>query len=230
MRLVTLAGIPIRVHWTLLVVALVWAAFTAVSAGVSGMLWQLLTFAAVFLVVVLHELGHAAAAAMYGIPTMSITLYPIGGVAAVTRMPDHPWEEFVVAFAGPAVNGVLFAAAAVGWWWTSSNALLVLMAINLVMGVFNLVPAFPMDGGRMLRAALAVMIGHVRASRAAMQIGRVIAALFFIVGVVTLRPSLTLVAVFLWFAIGMERRRLDAWLAAGRRTRPIARLFEHPLV
>jgi Zn-dependent protease len=227
MDLVRFAGIPIRIHWSLTLVTLIWALFTAVTLGPAVMLVQLLLLIGVFGSVVLHELGHAGAARLYGISTASVTLYPIGGVAAVARIPEIPVQELVIAVAGPAVNAVLFTLALVAWLATGSEVLLAGAAINLVMGVFNLIPAFPMDGGRVLRAGLSLLMGHVRASRVAMSVGKAFALAFFVIALVTARPSLLLLAVFLWFAIAMERRRLELWLRAHR---PLRRAFSQPLL
>jgi Zn-dependent protease len=223
MDLVKVGGIPVRLHWSLTLLALVWALFTGATLGPATMLIHFGLLVGVFSSVVLHELGHAAAAAFYGIPTASVTLYPIGGVAAVARMPDDPVQELVIAIAGPAVNAVLFGIGLAGWLATGSEVLLAGAAINLVMGVFNLIPAFPMDGGRVLRAGLSLLMGHVKASRVAMTIGRLFAVVFLVVAVATGRPSLALVSVFLWFAIGMERRRLEMMLLMTQR--PLRRVL-----
>ena len=148
----------------------------------------------VFLCVVLHEYGHALTARKYGIKTRDITLYPIGGVARLERMPERPIEELWVALAGPAVNvviavalyawlevsGVLVPMDALGW----SRGPLVerLMAVNIILVLFNLLPAFPMDGGRVLRAGLATAIDYRSATHIASLVAHVVAAILFVYG------------------------------------------------
>src|SRR5512135_1148628 len=164
-RLGTVAGIPIYLHGTfLLLIAIVlfsdWVREQSLVAAGAGVLFVL----AVFGTVVLHEFGHALTAKRYGIRTRDITLLPIGGVARLERMPDDPKQELWVALAGPAVN-VAIAAVLFVWLFVTngfeplSNLSMVtgsfverLMFVNVTLVLFNLLPAFPMDGGRVLRA------------------------------------------------------------------------------
>ncbi len=187
----SVAGIKVYVHSTFLIL-LGWIAvshwtadhsYLAVAEGVGFIL-------AIFSCVVAHELGHALAAQQYGITTRDITLLPIGGVARLERMPDKPWEEFVVALAGPLVNVVIAAALFIGLklggWLVAADSLSVtggpflvrLLAVNVFLVVFNLLPAFPMDGGRVLRAILAARMEYTKATQIAANIGQSMALMF----------------------------------------------------
>ncbi|MBW2254747.1 MAG: M50 family metallopeptidase [Deltaproteobacteria bacterium] len=213
MSVATVAGIPIRVHWSLVGLMGLYFAFALITAGMAETLEATSVVVALFASVVLHELGHALAARNYGIRTAHITLYPFGGIAAITRAPATPFQELFIALAGPAVN--LFLATLFFSLWTVSGAWLALAiaALNLIMGVFNLFPAYPMDGGRVLRALLVDRYGWVGASRIAMRVGRIFAWLFIGVGLVGFVPSLVLVGGFLLFALAAERRRMEQMVA-----------------
>ncbi|HEV2950171.1 MAG TPA: site-2 protease family protein [Gemmataceae bacterium] len=211
-KLGSLFGIGIYVHATfLLLPAFVFLA--NVSTGQTGMaIYAVMMIPAVFSCVVLHELGHALTARRYGIETRDITLYPIGGVARLERLPDRPLEEFWIAVAGPAVNvGIAALLSAILWLasgWNLSffvqnltdTVLGHLVIINVVMlALFNMLPAFPMDGGRVLRALLATYLGQFRATTIAVQIGVAMAVFFAIAGIFT-SPILTLIGIFVFFA------------------------------
>jgi Zn-dependent protease len=211
-----LAGIDIFVHFTFLIL-LGWIAvgsFAATGDAVAGLSALLLT-AAVFAIVVLHELGHALAARYYGIPTRDITLLPIGGVARLERMPDKPVQELVVALAGPAVNvalaGIFFALMVVQGFAAPELSLSItgdlidqLFLINVGLAAFNMLPAFPMDGGRVLRALLAMPLGRNRATQIAAAVGRVMAGVFVVGGLMSGNLMLVLVALFVWVGAGEE--------------------------
>ncbi|MFT5454886.1 MAG: Zn-dependent protease [Myxococcota bacterium] len=208
MQIGRVLGIPIFLHWTflgLLAGLLAWATWVG---GVGALLPAALVVGGVAGTVVLHELGHAVAAKRYGIGTAHITLYPFGGIAAIERMPEEPGQELVIALAGPAVNFALFALLSLGGSVTGIELLRLMGMMNLGMGLFNLIPAFPMDGGRVLRAALASRMGFVPASKLAIRIGTVFAWLFLIVGLYTWTPSLVMVGGFLHVALRIERNRL----------------------
>jgi len=175
------AGIGVYIHATFLILV-VWVLFVYWNAGhtVRGMASGLLFTLALFACVVLHEFGHALTARHYGIRTRDITLLPIGGVSRLERMPDDPKQEFYVAFMGPVVSVVVAAllflvlrltGASVTLAslssWTAASFLARLMVANATLAVFNLLPAFPMDGGRIFRALLARFMGPEKATRIA---------------------------------------------------------------
>lgn len=214
-QLARIAGIDVRVHATFFLL-LAWFGFAYYSAGGFGAMVVGLAFILLlFVCVVLHEFGHALAARAYGIRTPDITLLPIGGVARLERMPEKPWQEFVVAIAGPAVNVVIALGlyivigrflglddlAAVGGG--GGNLLTKLFAINVMLVVFNLLPAFPMDGGRILRALLATRLKHAKATRIAAGIGQGVAVLFGLMGLFG-NPMLLFIAVFVFFGAQQE--------------------------
>jgi Zn-dependent protease len=209
-------GIPVKLHFTfLLMLGLLALAGGitggSVGAGVAGVTF----FAALFGCVLLHELGHALMARRFGVGTRDITLLPIGGVARLERLPDHPWQEFWIAVAGPAVNVGIGAALAV--WLaatggfdslaairaTSGDFTGRLLAANVFLVLFNLLPAFPMDGGRILRSLLALRLHPVRATEIAGRLGQGMAVLFGIAGLFT-NPMLLLIAFFVWVGAGQE--------------------------
>lgn len=216
LKLGRFAGIDVFVHLTffLLVgwVALIhWQNGRSVSAALVGVVF----IVAIFACVVLHEYGHALMARRYGISTRDIILLPVGGVARLEKMPERPIQELWVALAGPAVN-VAIAAALYVWLkltasWEPFQSLTVttgpflerLMAVNIFMIAFNMIPAFPMDGGRVLRALLAIQMEYGRATRIAASIGRGIAVLFGVMGLFYY-PLLILIALFVWIGAGQE--------------------------
>ncbi len=213
-------GIGIYVHWTFLLLPLY--VFFVDSGG--GQLFQALfsvfLLCAVFGCVILHELGHALMARYYGIATRDITLYPIGGVARLERMSERPWEEFWIAVAGPAVNVVIalflagllllsghtdFSGLLLALPETISTNLIVaatqlLFLSNLVLVAFNLLPAFPMDGGRVLRALLAAWLGRLRATEFAAGLSAVMAIGIFMWGIYITSLFPMLIAAFVFFA------------------------------
>ena len=211
------AGIKILVHWTF-VLLLAWVAFTEAQRG-SNLATTLLAIGfilAVFLCVVLHELGHALTAQRYGINTKMITLLPIGGVASLEKMPEKPKQELLIAVAGPAVNVVI---ALILWLVlpslqgvpaedfflriTPANFLYLLLFVNVVLVLFNAIPAFPMDGGRVLRALLAFKLGRVRATQIAANLGQLLAIFFVFIGFFY-NPFLILIGAFVFFGAYSE--------------------------
>ena len=213
------AGIDTYVHasFLLLVGWAAWAAYQGAGTALAAVLGVVFLLA-VFGSVLLHELGHALMARRYNIATHQITLLPIGGLAQLEGDPRTPKQEMAIALAGPAVNfaiaAVLFAGMTL--FGVSTYGLLgSLMIANLSLGLFNLVPAFPMDGGRALRAFLATRMGGAKATNVAVTIGKGAAIAFGIVGLFT-NWMLTLVAAFVWFAANAEGRRAQDIYAGTR--------------
>lgn len=221
-RIGKLFGIDISIHATF-VILLAWVAVSSyrelgrVGDAIMGVGLTLTVFGSV----VIHELGHALTARRFGIATRDITLLPIGGVARLERMPERPSQELMVAAAGPVVSFLLAAFLAglgslVGGppgpaTPLGREPLLAQLAqINLVLGLFNLLPAFPMDGGRMLRAALAWRGDYLRATRTAATIGQTIAMGLGLLGLFT-NPVLVFVAMFVWIGAGAEASATEAW-------------------
>jgi Zn-dependent protease len=227
LRLGSLAGIPVFVHWTFLIL-IAWVMVGPLTSGQPGAGAEAVRSAvyvlAVFGCVVLHELGHALAARRYGIRTRDITLLPIGGVASLERMPEKPIQELVVAVAGPLVNVVIAASllpavlvangllvfeepgavSGRGLVLHQHHFLAALAATNVFLVLFNMVPALPMDGGRVLRAVLAMMMDRARATAIAASIGQVVAVLFVLLGLVTGHLFLMLIGVFVFLGAGSE--------------------------
>ena len=217
-RIGAAAGIPLFLHWTFLLVP----AYAIVSGTIMGrppfgMLADLTFVAVIFACVVLHELGHALAARRFGVQTKDIILMPIGGVARLERMPKRPLEELVVALAGPAVNVLiaglllLMTVPFIGFEGLlvpaslSANLVGKAIAVNVAMIVFNMLPAFPMDGGRVLRSLLSIGIGHLRATRVAATIGQIMAVLFGLAGLFVFNnPMLIFVAGFVYLGAAQE--------------------------
>jgi Zn-dependent protease len=236
-KLGTAFGIGIYVHWTFLILLAIVLFGDVTSGRLSLAVFEAAWILSLFGCVVLHELGHALAARYYGITTRDITLYPIGGVARLERLNDRPIEELCIAIAGPAVNLVIAAfliglLVLQGTVLPSGQALLslegqgflgALLISNVMLLVFNLLPAFPSDGGRVLRAVLAIWLGKVPATRIAAGVGAGMALYLFLSGafpgmfltpiwpflqalwgisgpIPESMPMLMLVAVFLFFA------------------------------
>ena len=215
-KVARIAGIDVYVHATFLMVVawiamLYWNQSQSLVAVVEGVGFILVLFACI----VLHEFGHALTARRYGIRTRDITLLPIGGVARLERMPEEPVQELWVALAGPAVNGVI-ALLLFGWLhasgeWESVDRLGMardafverVMLANVFLAAFNLLPAFPMDGGRALRALLATRMEYTRATQRAALIGQGMAILFGFIGLQG-NPILIFIALFVWIGAGQE--------------------------
>ena len=211
-----LFGTEVRIHATFFLLILWIAVGAYIEAGASAALINIAFILALFACVVAHEFGHALMARRYGIHTPDITLLPIGGLARLDRMPEKPGAEIAVALAGPAVNVVIFVVLTLiigasfdltdlqniedpgrGFWGR-------LAALNLFLVVFNMVPAFPMDGGRVFRAVVAIWLGRVQATRIAASAGQLIAFLFGFWGLTSGNPVLLLIAVFVFVAAGAE--------------------------
>lgn len=222
-KLFSVRGIDVRLHFTFPLI-LIWAGlqFGLVGGSASTALFGVIAISLLFVLVTLHELGHSFAALHYGVPVKQIVLSPIGGVAQLERMPDKPMQEFVIAAAGPAVNlvvAVLMAAfiPLLGITRMDFVAALSLSAglsvtavfayvffYNIFLAVFNLIPAFPLDGGRIFRALLAMRLDYVRATNIAALLGRGTAVLLGLYALFNGGVFLIFIAVFIYMAAGQE--------------------------
>jgi Zn-dependent protease/CBS domain-containing protein len=212
----SIAGTAVRIHITFLIF-LAWIFLVSWASGGPAEAWGGLVFLILlFACVLAHEFGHILTARAFGVPTPDVTLLPIGGVARLERIPEAPWEEFLIAIAGPLVNVVIAIALAILMGADlsaqhlttaveSTKVSLVdrLAQINVFLALFNMIPAFPMDGGRVLRALLATRLGHVRATEVAAMIGQ---ALAFVLGFAGLlwNPLLIFIAIFVYLAAASE--------------------------
>ncbi len=220
------AGIDVRIHLTFLLLPLYYALSVYPKGGAPAAIGAVVFILLVFFCVLLHEFGHALAARRYGIRTADITLWPIGGVARLERLPEKPSQELVVALAGPAVNVVIALVLyfllglggiflrdpgddpdAVQLWNLPTS----LLAANIALVLFNLIPAFPMDGGRVLRALLAMRLPHARATQIAAMIGQGCAVVFGFWGIFGFGdtigrggPTVVLIAFFIFMAASQE--------------------------
>lgn len=212
----TVRGTVIRIHLTFLLL-LLWIAGTGFAAGgTQAAIASTVFVCLLFLCVLLHEFGHVFAARRYGVRTPDITLLPIGGVARLERIPEKPQEELVVALAGPAVNVVIAALlflvlggippmqAAAELHSPGQGILERLAWVNVTLVLFNLIPAFPMDGGRVLRAFLAWRMGYVRATQRAAAVGQGVAFLLGLLGLFGGNPLLVFIALFVYLGASSE--------------------------
>lgn len=223
-KLGTIAGIGIFIHWTftLLIAFIVFINYRNGQNSVQ-IAWSVLFILCIFITVLLHELGHALTAKRYNIKTKDITLLPIGGIARLERLPENPSEELIVAIAGPIVNFVLafitqlfitipqnseeFLAQLSGGV-NAHNFFLNFYIVNLTLAVFNLIPAFPMDGGRVLRALLALRLDRKTATIIAARIGQSIAVGFIFIGFFS-NPFLILIGLFVIFSAQLETESVE---------------------
>ncbi|HEX5168308.1 MAG TPA: site-2 protease family protein [Cyclobacteriaceae bacterium] len=223
-----IAGISIAVHWTFSLL-IAWIIITNLMAGLNALEigWMILFILSLFACVTLHELGHALAARKFGIKTKDITLYPIGGIARLEKIPDNPKQELIVALAGPLVNVVImvlllpFIMQLVNnvegepetlLRINHSNFLPMLGFLNVWLAVFNLIPAFPMDGGRVLRALLSMKLDRVRATEIASSIGKMLAVGFVFFGLYT-NPFLIFIGLFIFLGAHAESEMVKTYSA-----------------
>ncbi|WP_340202275.1 site-2 protease family protein [Ascidiimonas sp. W6] len=224
LKLGKVSDIRIEVHWTFIFL-IVWIVFLELNRGgtIHTILTNILFILILFTCVVLHELGHALTAKNFNIKTEKITLLPIGGVASLEKMPEKPSEELKVAIAGPLVNLaialVLLIVFPIEKYFNLSPDKLIefvssgsfdsfifnMLLANLVLIVFNLIPAFPMDGGRVLRALLAMRMKRSKATEIAAGLGQILAVLFFILGILY-NPFLVLIALFIFMGAFQENK------------------------
>jgi len=221
------SGIKIKVHWTFLFI-IIWVTFIEINQGgnLQSVFFNIALILVIFLCVVLHELGHALTAQHFGVKTKKITLLPIGGVASLEKIPEEPKQELLVAIAGPFVNVIiallLFILVPIRQFLadnltniienlnalTLTNFLFYLFVVNVMLVLFNLIPAFPMDGGRVLRALLAMNMGRVKATQIAASIGQSIAIVFLLLGML-FNPFLILIALFVFVGAYGENKMVQ---------------------
>lgn len=236
LRIAKIFGIPVQVHWTFALL-LVWIIYTGYKEGMgmTDTFFLGLFVLALFVCVILHEFGHALTARQYGVGTHDITISPIGGIARLDRMPEKPFQEFMVAVAGPLVN-VAIAVVLSGFYVVKSGVgqeeiqnlvygvivrdsnffpettspfdffMLGMIALNGILAVFNMLPAFPMDGGRVLRALLTLRLGRSVATRVATIVGQVIAVGLAIYGISNGSVITVLIGAFVFYAAAAENR------------------------
>ncbi len=237
-QLLTVRGIVIRIHLTFPLI-LVWAVLqfgVFAGQGAAGAIFGIIVTLLLFTIVVLHELGHSIAAQNYGIEVKEIVLLPLGGVAQLERIPENPMHEFIIAIAGPAVN---FAIALVmivinqlfGIVGSLTDPLALMGGLqnpglaavfgyifvaNLFLAIFNLIPAFPMDGGRVLRALLASRMDYGRATSIAVNVGQTLAWLMGLWGFLNGNFFLILIAIFIYMGAGQEGQMVQFRRVLGR--------------
>jgi len=208
-------GIDVRVHWSFFAAPMyIFWEFRALGLPTVSLL--IILMLAVYACILLHEFGHALAARCFGVSTVDIIITPIGGLARLVRMPLKPVQELLITVAGPAVNLVIAGLFCVFLYWTKQPMALtgngdqivafpqLLMWANLVLFLFNLIPAFPMDGGRILRSSLSIFFGHSQATRMAVIVGKIFAIVFFIASFYLGNFWLGVVGVFVFLAAGTE--------------------------
>lgn len=215
-KIAQFGGTEVRIHVTFLLLLAFFGWMFYLQGGAAAMIHGLAFILLLFLCVLLHEFGHALAARAYGIRTPDITLLPIGGVARLERMPERPMQELVVALAGPAVNIAIAAGLALvlgpelarlspaDLARVENNLLINLLSVNIFLVLFNLLPAFPMDGGRVLRALLATRLSYARATEIAATVGQAMALVFGFFGFFHGMPMLILIAFFVWMGASQE--------------------------
>lgn len=227
LNLGNISGIKIIVHWTFFFL-IAWIVFSEIKRGgtTQSILFNLALVIAVFACVVLHELGHALTAKHFGIETKRITLLPIGGMASLEHIPESPKQELLITLAGPFVNALIALflyfiipvsefmhlnftetfEVLMSFSW--QNFLFLLFVVNISLIVFNIIPAFPMDGGRILRALLALKINRVKATKIATIIGQLIAVLFLLTGLLY-NPFLVIIALFIFVGAYSENQMVQ---------------------
>ncbi len=231
-RILDVAGIPIRIHVTFFLILLLGAyQWGSITGTLNGAVFGIALMVLLFVCVTLHELGHSVVAKFFGIPVRQIVLLPLGGIAQITKNPEKPLHELLIAIAGPLVNVVIaiLLLATLGFsaapqmltghgllpdTMSNTPSLLTLLSwllmANISLAIFNLIPAFPLDGGRVFRALIAMFTGYPQATRLASAIGQFIAIGLGIYGVLIGNFILVLVAVFIFFGAGQESTETEA--------------------
>jgi len=226
LKVARIFGIPVYLHFSFLILMGTLGVISALGGSSGASILHAMTFLALmFTCILAHEFGHILMARRFGIDTLDVTLLPIGGLARLKRMPEKPSQELLVALAGPAVNVVIAGAlfgilTATGTFVATADVEILaeslpvqVMIANVSLVLFNLLPAFPMDGGRVLRALLAMKLSYVRATSIAARIGQVMAVLFGFGAYYSNNPMLILVALFVWFAAKQEAAQVLARVA-----------------
>lgn len=213
-KIFTAFRIPVRLHFSMIIIPFL--AYTWVEGtGLAEMLIAALLTILLFGSVLLHEFGHALTGRRYGVHTEDIVLTPIGGMARMHNIPQHPKQEIAISIAGPLVSFAIAGVAYAGLWLYQfapvlhpliAQMLAVLFQLNLMLGLFNLVPALPMDGGRVFRGLLALKYSHLRATQIASKIGKLLAVVGGIWGIYNSQWMLVLIAFFIYSAAGQEER------------------------
>lgn len=220
----TFWGIPLKVHWTFSLL-LIYILVVGRMEGLGGtsLFWFVVLFISLFICVILHEYGHALAARSFGVKTADILILPVGGLARLERLPEKPLQELVVAIAGPAVNLAIFFIGLTYLWFSgtgieslfslgeqpqpsATNLLPQIILINAALFTFNLVPAFPMDGGRILRSLLALFLPRTSATEWATRLGMVVSVGFVIVGLYSGNLVLSLVGLVVLYLARSENK------------------------
>jgi Zn-dependent protease len=223
-RIGRIAGTDIKVHVTFLLIVALWAARGYQEGGLSGALAGALALLALFACILLHEFGHILMAGRFGVRTPDVILLPIGGVARLERIPDEPRQELLIALAGPAVTLAIVVLLYLVLLATGNPVrldgldpqgpfLAQLMVVNIYLLLFNLIPAFPMDGGRVLRAILASRLGLVRGTRIAATLGQLLATAGGVYGLVASEPFLILIAFFVFVGANAEAAAVETRVA-----------------
>ena len=224
-RIGRIAGTDIKVHVTFLLIVGLWAVRGYEEGGPSGALAGALALLALFACILLHEFGHILMAGRFGVRTPDVILLPIGGVARLERIPEEPRQELLIALAGPAVTlGIVVVLYLVllltgnqvrlGELSPEGPFLAQLMAINIYLLLFNMIPAFPMDGGRVLRALLSSRLGLVRGTRIAATLGQMLAITGGVYGFVANEPFLILIAFFVFLGANAEAAAVETRVVA----------------
>lgn len=239
-------GIQLAVHASFALLLAYYGYEGWVEGGVPGLLWSVGLISLFFVCVILHELGHSLTARRYGVRTSRILLLPIGGMAELEQIPRKPSAELLITLAGPAVNFLLVALLLPFAWrgyfgaeevalYSPTGLVIQLCFANLIMGTFNLVPVFPMDGGRILRALLAIRLPYLTATYWAVMVGRVLAVLLAGAALYMGNYLLGVLFIFIFFAGAAEYRQTlrreqeeAYWAEMARRARLVAAEGDEP--
>lgn len=223
-RIINIRGISLYIHWTFLFL-IGWIVLVNAQLGnnVEQLMWSVTFILAIFACVTLHELGHALMAARFGIKAKNIVLLPIGGIASIEKFPDNPKQELAISIAGPLVNVVialllwLVQLPHTSFWEAPQDVSIVhghdflynLRIANIGLALFNLIPAFPMDGGRIFRALLGFKLNYIQATSIAATVGKIIAVAFIALGILFFNPFLPIIGIFIIFSASTEEYYLQ---------------------